>query len=153
MTGMETWLLLLVMSLATYRLTRLFVADTFPPVLWLRDRIVGGWRPLTEKERAKLTIENPNQWMSVVREPRVPNPAVADWHVQEIDGEEQRWVQRWRRSPFWLAELISCPWCASGWVALGVTAGVWAVVGLPVPVLVWFATWAVGALLAGQEWA
>jgi hypothetical protein len=150
---METWLLLIVMSLAVYRLTRLVVEDTFPPVLWLRDRLAGGWRPLTEKEQSMLTIESPNQWMSVVREPRVPNPAVADWHVQEIDGEQRRWVQRSKRSPFWLAELISCPWCASGWVALAVTSGTWAWVGLPVPVLVWFAVWAVGALIAGQEWA
>lgn len=40
---METWLLLLVMALATYRGTKLIVEDTFPPVLWLRDRLVGGW--------------------------------------------------------------------------------------------------------------
>jgi hypothetical protein len=30
---------------------------------------------------------------------------------------------------------------------------VWVVAGLAMPVLVWLATWAVGALLAGQEWA
>lgn len=150
---MDLWLLLLVMSLATYRLTRLLVADTFPPVLWLRDRLAGGWRPLTEKEQEKLTIPSPDQWMSVVREPRVPNPAVADWHVQEIDGEQQRWVQRASWSPFWLAELVSCPWCASGWIAGAVTAGVWSTVGLPVPLLCWPAVWALGALIAAQEWA
>ena len=136
--GMETWLLLLVMSLAVYRLTRLVVADTFPPVLWLRDRLVGGWRPLTEKEWAQL---------------RSAGSAYMPWKTQTIDEVENRWVERKTWSPYWLAELLSCPWCASGWVALGVTAGTWAVVGLPVPVLVWPAVWAASALLAAQEWA
>jgi len=30
---------------------------------------------------------------------------------------------------------------------------VWAVAGLPVPLLCWVAVWAVGGLLAAQEWA
>jgi hypothetical protein len=34
------WVLLLV-TLASYRLTRLVVDDTFPPVQWVRDRVVG----------------------------------------------------------------------------------------------------------------
>lgn len=142
---METWLLLIVMSLATYRLTRLVVADTFPPVLWLRDRIVGGWRPLTreESEKNRLPVLEEGQSATVARL----------GGLTVIEGETNRYVERTRWVPFWLAELLSCPWCASGWVALGVTVGTWAVVGLPVPVLVWFATWAVGALLAGQEWA
>ena len=54
---MNTALLLIVMSLATYRLTRLVVADTFPPVLWLRDRLAGGWRPLTAKEQEQYVTE------------------------------------------------------------------------------------------------
>jgi hypothetical protein len=132
---METWLLLLVMSLAVYRLTRLVVEDVFPPVLWLRDRLAGGWRPLTEVERGQLAAGS------------------LAWPVQTIDGEDHRYVVRWRWVPQWLADLVSCPWCASGWVALGVTAGVWAVAGLAMPVLVWLAVWALGAVLAAQEWA
>ena len=135
---METWLLLLVMSLAVYRLTRLLVADTFPPVLWLRDRLVGGWRPLTEKEREQA---------------RSAGFAYMPWKHQTIDDVDNRWVERKKWSPYWLAELLSCPWCASGWIALAVTGGVWATVGLPVPLLVWPAVWAAGALLAVQEWA
>lgn len=34
------WLFAL-MCLATYRLTRLVVEDTFPPVAWVRDRLTG----------------------------------------------------------------------------------------------------------------
>lgn len=129
---MSLWLLLIVMSLATYRGTRLIVEDTFPPVLWARDRLAGGWRPLTDAEQSQ------------------------DWQPEQIefiDGVANRYVYRWRWSPQWLADLASCSWCASGWIAAGVTAGTWATVGLPVPVLVWAAVWAAGALLAGQEWA
>ena len=131
-------LLLLVMSLVTYRGTKLVVEDTFPPVLWLRDRLAGGWRPLTEKEWAQV---------------RSAGPAYMPWKTQSIDGVENRWVERKKWSPHWLSELLSCPWCASGWVALAVTAGTWVTVGVPVPVLVWFAVWAVGGILAAQEWA
>lgn len=140
---METWLLLIVMSLAVYRGTRLVVADTFPPVLWARDRIAGGWRDLTaEEQRLLFGGVLPGEKAAELRKV---------WSV-DTDGE-QRYLHRWRWVPQWLADLISCPWCASGWVALGVTAGVWAVAGLAMPVLVWLATWAVGALIAGQEWA
>lgn len=144
---METWLLLIVMSLATYRGTRLVVADTFPPVLWLRDRLVGGWREPTMKEQHHEAFPT-----GEVSEGALRNVAGLGT-FSLVDGELQIYARRWKRSPFWLAELLSCPWCASGWVALAVTAGTWAVVGLPVPVLVWLATWAVGALIAGQEWA
>lgn len=144
---METWLLLLVMSLAVYRLTRLVVADTFPPLLWLRDRLVGGWREPTMKEQHHElfpTGEVEEHTLTAV-------PGLGTFRL--VDGELLIYGRRWRRSPFWLSELLSCPWCASGWVALAVTAGVWAVAGLAMPVLVWFAVWAVGALLAAQEWA
>jgi hypothetical protein len=143
---METWLLLIVMSLAVYRGTRLVVADTFPPVLWLRDRLVGGWRPLTLPEFEKNPLPVMDEDAPAVTLARLGS-------VSMIDGQMHRYVDRRRWVPFWLSELLSCPWCASGWVALGVTGGVWAVAGLAMPVLVWLAVWAVGALLAAQEWA
>jgi hypothetical protein len=139
------WLLLLVMSLAVYRGTRLVVADTFPPVLWLRDRLVGGWRPLTLREQEQHRLPVMEEGQSAIM--------AGLGGVTLIDGEMNRYVERWERSPFWLAELLSCPWCASGWVALVVTAGTWAMVGLAVPLLVWPAVWAAGALIAAQEWA
>lgn len=143
---MSLWLLLLVMALATYRLTRFLVEDTFPPVLWIRDRLAGGWRPLTEGEREQR-VRDARAWHDAEK------PLPARWPTRDIGGVEHRWVKRWGWSPQWLADLISCPWCASGWVAAGVTASTWAAVGLPVPVLVWLAVWAAGALIAGQEWA
>jgi hypothetical protein len=144
---MDLWLLLVLMSLAVYRLTKLVVEDTFPPVLWVRDRLVGGWREPTMKEQHHEAFPT-----GEVEEDSLKNvPGLGMFRL--VDGELLIYARRWRRSPFWLAELISCPWCASGWVALGVTAGTWAVVGLPVPLLVWLAVWAAGALLAAQEWA
>jgi hypothetical protein len=135
---MDLWLLLIVMSLATYRLTRFVVEDVFPPMLWMRDRLAGGWRDATQREL------NDQSWLPMAGREQI---------FREIDGVPSRYVYRWNWVPQWLADLVSCPWCASGWIAAGVAAGTWAVVGLPVPVLVWLATWAAGALLAGQEWA
>lgn len=132
---METWLLLLVMSLAVYRLTRLVVEDDFPPVVWARLKIAGGWVPGDmEPGAARAQAEERGE-------------------LQDIDGVMHRYVRRSRWSRQFLADLVGCPWCASGWVAMGVTVGTWAVVGLPVPLLVWVAVWAAGALIAGQEWA
>jgi hypothetical protein len=125
-------LLLLVMALATYRLTRLLTRDTFPPVLWLRDRLAGGWRPMTEPELEKKD---------------------ADSTAREIGGVMHRYVRRSPRSPYWLAELVSCPWCSGGWISLVLTAGTWATIGLPAPILVWPAVWAAGSWLAAQDWA
>lgn len=139
---MNPWLFLVLlpaMALTTYRLTRLLVEDTFPPVLWLRDRLVGGWRPLTEKELAQA---------------RSAGLAYMPWKTTAIDDVENRWVERARWVPYWLADLLSCPFCASGWIGAGVVAGAWfAPAGLSVPVLCWFSVWAIGGVLAAQEWA
>lgn len=139
MTGMNPWLFLVLlpaMALTTYRLTRLVVADTFPPALWLRDRLVGGWRPLTAKEEAA--------------------PVAVSWRNQteEHDGVMERYVVRWRRVPHWLADLLSCPFCASGWIGAAVVAATWfAPAGASVPVLCWFSAWALGGIIAAQDWA
>lgn len=140
---MDLWLLLLVMSLAVYRLTRLTVADTFPPVLWARDRLVGGWRPLTMKESETNRLPTLEEGQSAT--------VASLGGLTVIDGVTNRYAERARWSPFWLAELLSCPWCASGWIAAGVTAGVWATTDLPLPLLVWGAVWGAGALIAAQE--
>jgi hypothetical protein len=135
------WLLLVVLSLATYRLTRLAVRDDFPPVLWVRDRLAGGWRPLTTKE-VEIRSKAP-AWPKGVR----------PYQVQEIKGVLNRYVRRNRRSPAWLADLVSCPWCASGWISLVLVTGSALTVGVPAPVLTWPAVWAVGALTASREWS
>lgn len=136
--GMETWLLLIVMSLTVYRLTRLIVADTFPPVLWARDRLVGGWRDATQHEL------NDRSWLPMAGQEQI---------FREIEGVPSRYVYRWNWVPQWLADLLSCPWCAGGWIAGMVTAATDVVVGIPVPALMGLATWALGSLIASQSWA
>lgn len=146
---MNPWLFLVLlpaMALTTYRLTRLVVKDDFPPVLWLRDRLVGGWRPLTSRELEKYPDA----------------PKYADRNARHgmlgaltvIDGDVNRYVQRARWVPHWLADLLSCPFCASGWIGMVVVAATWfAPAGLSVPVLCWASAWALGGILAAQDWA
>lgn len=138
---MPTWLLIACMIVANYRLTRLMTKDDFPPVLWLRDRLAGGWRPLTRKEQDQLASD--------------PDLLIVTWaqDVRSIDGRANRYVRRAKWSPYWLAELVSCPWCVSGWLAAALTAAVALTVGVPAPLLVWGAVWGASALLASREWA
>lgn len=129
------------MSLAAYRLTRLAVRDTFPPVLWVRDRLAGGWRPLTLGEH-----ETYNR--ATVRDKSLMR---TDWSYDPEDGEHQRYVARKDFSPLWLAELITCPWCASAYTSGAVVALTWWAAGLPVPFLQWLAVWGAAAILASRE--
>jgi hypothetical protein len=131
---MPTWLMLIVLSLATTRFTRLVTKDDFPPILWVRDRLAGGWRPLTEPEHLA--------------------PMSAPWRCQqqEINGVMSRYVVRKSWSPYWLAELITCPWCSSAYIAAALVSGAAIIVGLPAPLLCWPAVWMAGALLASREW-
>lgn len=131
------WFVLTLMALTVYRLTRLVIKDTLPPVLWLRDGLAGGWRPLTGAEWGQF---------NGVKKTELP------WPVQGNGGDTKRYVYRWSWSPFWLAELWSCPWCVSGWIAGGVTAATDITIGLPAPVLQGVAVWALGAVAASREW-
>lgn len=134
---------LLVMFLipgASYRLTRLITKDTFPPILWLRDRLAGGWRPLTEPE-----------WDIFRTDGRKVLGAVQDIG----DTGVNRYVVRASWSPYWLAELLSCPWCASAYVsaALTVWGALWSWYTWPVALVVWLYAWGVAAVVASKEWA
>lgn len=143
---MGWWLVELLMILASYRLTRLVVRDTFPPVLWLRDRLAGGWRDLTLAETEEYYRASASR-KAVLS---------TDWSYHPGDEEDdphQRYVVRWKHSPFWLAELITCPWCASAYVSGAVTLAVDLTVGVPVPWLVGVSVWAGSSLLASREWA
>lgn len=142
---MPTWLLITCMVLANYRAARLATKDDFPPVLWLRDRLAGGWRPLTTREFEQ------NPGVRTYGETTVDHPELGALTL--IDGQANRYVRRSKWSPHWLAELVSCPWCVSGWLAAALTAAVAFTVGVPAPVLVWGAVWGASALLASREWA
>lgn len=131
LTALALWWL---MSLTAYRITRLIVKDTFPPVLWIRDRLAGGWRPLTAKERAA--------------------PVAVPWRNQteEHDGVMERYVVRWRWVPHWLAELLSCPWCASAYVSGALILAMDLTTGVPWPWLMGVAVWAGASVMASREW-
>lgn len=155
---MNPWLVIVLTSLSVYRLTRLVVDDTFPPVLWLRDRLVGGWRAPTMKE------QHHDQFPSAVVSGGMASGEIAEGALMNVaglglftvvDGQVQIYRRKSKWSPFWLASLLSCPYCASGWIALAVTGGAWWWLGLSVllAVLLWLASWALGGLLAAQEWS
>jgi hypothetical protein len=143
---MPIWLYLIMMALSGYRLTVLVVQDTFPPVLWLRDRVVGGWRPVTAKEWEQIRAA-------------AQDGAAKTFTTQAVDfggkrGEQEaRYVERASWVPFWLSDLVSCPWCASGWISLALAAAGAAqgFYGWPVSWLVWGAVWAVSATMAAWE--
>lgn len=137
-----------VVGLAAYRLTILAVKDVFPPVLWTRDRIVGGWRPLTEKE---LSPGQP--WQERYLDD-------SDQTVRDVDfggskgTQVARYVRRAGWVPFWLADLVSCPWCASGWISLAATAVATAAGWFswwPAFPFAWAAVWAIAAHQAAKD--
>lgn len=104
---MTEWFLFILLSLATFRVTRLITRDDFPPVYWARTKIQNMRPEHTQGEGAK-----------------------AHWEF------------------WWLGELVSCPWCASGWVSLIAVFGVDVVLSLPLPWLWWLAVWGAAALVA-----
>ena len=144
---MNPWFLLAVMSLATFILTKLVVELDFPPVLWLRDRVVGGLRPPTSKEQ-----HHPAYPAGRGLAESTPLDVPGLGKIYKINDEIHVWKTRSKRIPLFFSDLMSCPWCASGWIAASVITGTWLTVGLPVPVLMWPAVWALGALLAQHEW-
>lgn len=143
-----TWFLLVVLTLTAYRATRLIVRDTFPPVLWLRDLLAGGPRKPT---RAEMYHDNyPNDL-----EPGVSQLAPGMRGVWYLGPDGGTLVHRSKAdwSPYWLAELITCPWCASAYVSGALVLVTDLTYGLPVPWLMGGAVWAGAALLASREWA
>lgn len=142
---MPSWLVILLLCVASWRLTRLIVKDDFPPILWIRDRVCGGWRPLTSKEQGEVASLQTLPLNKI-------DEARKFWQMTMSD-DGQRYVYRWVWVPDWLAELLSCPWCASGWVSAALVAVTSGTVGLPAPFLVWPAVWGASALLASRSWA
>jgi hypothetical protein len=140
---MPPWLLPILLVAGAYRLTRLISKDDFPPVLWVRDHLAGGWRPLTIRELETYGRAKDAQKEELER----------DWSYDPHDELHQRYVHRSKRSPYWLADLITCPWCVSAYVSLALVGGTWFTVGLPVPPLMWLAVWGASSWLASREWA
>jgi hypothetical protein len=137
------WALL---SACSYRLTRLIIRDTFPPVLWIRDRLAGGWRKLTDAEWRYVRGHGKDNAFDLLKGER---PA---FQVTEVDGETNRWVERAKWSPDWLAELITCPWCASAYVSGALVGITDCVIGIQWPWLMGISVWAVAAPVTARNW-
>lgn len=140
------WFVLTLMALTAYRLVRLVIKDTLPPVLWLRDRISGGWRYPTDKERHHDNYPEGQDEGVCFKVDGLPGA----W--SKVDGEIKVYRIKASWSPFWLAELWSCPWCVSAWISGGVVAVTDITIGLPAPVLQGVAVWALSAVAASREW-
>lgn len=143
-------IIVILLPVAAYRLTRLITKDTFPPILWLRDCLVGGPRKPTMEE---MYHENyPNDL-----EPGVSKLVPGMRGVWYLGPDGTVLVHRGKASwsPWWLAELLSCPWCASAYVSAGVTVwgACWSWYSWPVALLVWLYAWGVSAVVASKEWA
>jgi hypothetical protein len=115
------WLEFVILSLATFRLTRLITKDDFPPIFYAR-RWVQSRRPAEWRRPARVGV-------------RGAGP-------DALFGEEP-YADYW-----WFGELVSCAWCASAYVSGALVLFVWLLHGLPLPLLWWFAVWGAGAFLA-----
>lgn len=86
---MTLGLLLVVDLLAAYRLTRLVVDDTFPPVKWLRDRIVAAHTTVVANPGGG-TVDKPGALAELVQCPWCAGfwvsvlVVAAHWAVPEI---------------------------------------------------------------------
>ncbi len=73
---------------------------------------------------------------------------------EKIAGKEN--LQEWEKdpklswSPEWLGDLVSCYWCASGWVSIGTVLITDHYGNVPMPGLSLFAIWAAGALMVDK---
>jgi hypothetical protein len=87
-------------------------------------------------------VKIPRDWV-VARSVQTRRPVV----VLEMNGDQ---VRDYRGGWYYLAELITCPWCVSVWVAAGVTVltALLSSRGLSSPWLVFGATAAGAAILA-----
>jgi hypothetical protein len=102
-------LTVILLILATWRLTRLITTDT-----------------IFEAPRDKAQA-----WLEYRKE-------------QRTDRATEQWQSK-------LAYLIGCPYCTSVWVAAVLTLAVWALGGLPLPLLVFGAVAGGAAVLAHLE--
>jgi hypothetical protein len=72
--------------------------------------------------------------------------------VTRDDFPPIKWArERLSRGPEWLTDLVSCHWCASGWVAIVLTGLIYLAPKVAEPVIVAGAVWAIGAWIADQE--
>ena len=98
---------LVVAALAAVRLTRLIVADGFPPVKAVRDWLLRRW-PSEDAEFPAAEVVDVDAYGV--------GELATGVRVVAVDGV---WVAV---TPHWLGELVTCWWCSGFWMSLGVAA-------------------------------
>lgn len=109
--GTYSWLEAVIVALAVYRLTLLVVADELTAPL--RDWLV---RRLNERKHGPMPTMTPGGYDG-------PTGDVA------YTMDREAWRQRAAIDPHRLAYLLTCPWCASPYVAAPIVA--WTLYGDP----------------------
>lgn len=122
---MADWLLILLLVLATYRVTRLIIEDSFPPIAVPRDHLINWWAPDEEWILAK-------DRHGAYKHPKA-NP-------------------HWGALGRSLRYLFTCPWCMSVWVGTAIVWGtdVW-FAHVPLPVFVVAAASGLTGLMSALE--
>lgn len=123
------WPLLLI-GLAVYRITRLIVIDTFPPVAWLREKWLRRW-PMTGD-----TITAPPRRLFEHKKVKLVRLAGDVFEVKEGTT---------------LGYLISCVWCSGFWVSLLACLSYWSFPEATLAVASVFAIAAIGSFVFNQE--
>jgi hypothetical protein len=110
------------LAFAVYRATRLLTTDSFPLMLKFRTWLLSNW-------------------------PETPN--FKNYHVmrQAIKAKRDE-GETWRR-PYWLGELLTCRFCASGYISLAACAVV-------IPFdrtwpIAWLGVWGGSVIIGGME--
>lgn len=99
-------------ALATARLARLVTTDTFPPVRWARDRILVRWPAPGQPLDGDAHDRGFHGARGIL-----PGGGWSPTHEDFDELGKQRTV--WTDGTP-IGELVTCPWCASIWLAAGV---------------------------------
>lgn len=168
---MSPWLLVTLIFLATFRLTRLAIKDEVPIVKVPRDALIRFLDPTPEMIAAEPGLKG--HWNG-----RKPNAALfAIAIIVLLTGAAVTWTFLADGDNGWaaaiaigsaliavvlaivgagdtgstLATLLECPWCMSAWVGGAVVLVTSQIVSVPAPFLVWIAASAVTGLTANAE--
>lgn len=168
---MPTWLLVLLIFLATHRLSRLAVKDEVPIVKAPRDALIRFLDPTPEmlaKEpglKGHWNGRRPNHGLFAVAFVQlVLGAAVITYEI--LAGQEflaalaailffvivaVTGIVAAGDSGSAIAYLLECPWCMSAWIGGGVVLVADLCTSVPVPFLVWIAASSVTGLIGNYE--
>jgi hypothetical protein len=131
------WLVIVLVCLATHRVTRFVTRDAFPLVAGPRRWIENRWDPFDDATWTKWRGLNRKQRRELV-------------HQIREQGSNIGWPNVFGRS---LAYLVTCDWCTSIWVGAGLIAVTrwWLGWDWLLAALVWLTASTVTGLIAQRE--